>query len=122
MNFVVIAHDAAEFDDWIDAQRQPGAEPQTVQQARGVELFGEKGCASCHTIDGVSIGDAQPAPDLTHVASRESIIGGLLDPTVPDLRSWISDPHGVKPGALMPQTVLSDAELDAIVAYIEGLR
>ncbi len=122
MDFVVIAHGAADFDDWIVTQRQPGVEPQTEQQALGADLFVAKGCASCHTIDGVSVGDAEPAPDLTHVASRESIIGGLLDPTAPDLRSWISDPHGVKPAALMPQTVLSDDELDAIVAYIEALR
>ncbi len=121
MDFVVISHDAADFDDWIDTQRQQGAAPQTEQQMRGADLFVAMNCGSCHTIAGVSVG-AEPAPDLTHVASRESIVGGMLDPTAPDLRSWISDPHTVKPGALMPTPDLTDDELDAIVAYIEGLR
>ncbi|MEJ7800723.1 MAG: c-type cytochrome, partial [Ilumatobacter sp.] len=119
---VVIAHDAAGFAAWVDAQQQPGTEPQTDQQARGADLFVAKNCSSCHAIDGVSVGEAAPAPDLTHVASRESIVGGLGDPTTPDLRAWIGDPHAVKPGALMPQTVLTDDELDAIVAYVEALR
>lgn len=122
MDIVVIAHDAAGFADWVDAQQQRGTEPQTVQQVIGAELFVAKNCSSCHAIGGVSVGGAAPAPDLTHVASRDSIVGGLADPTTPDLRAWIADPHTVKPGALMPQTVLTDVELDAIVAYVEALR
>jgi cytochrome c oxidase subunit 2 len=39
-----------------------------------------------------------------------------------NLREWLRDPAGIKPGARMPDLNLSEAELDALVAYLDTLR
>ncbi len=122
MDFVVVAHDAASFEAWIDARRAPAANPDSEIGAAGAELFVARGCGSCHAVDGLATGGDEPAPDLTHLASRRAIAGGLLASTGPDLRTWIADPHAVKPGVLMPDVALTDTELDALVAYLESLR
>jgi cytochrome c oxidase subunit 2 len=61
-------------------------------------------------------------PDLTHLASRRTLAGGVLANTPDALRAWIADPQRYKPGALMPRVPLSDADLDALVAYLAGLK
>jgi len=68
-------------------------------------------------VSGPSIG-----PDLTHVGSRRTLAGGVLANTPDALRAWIADPQRYKPGALMPHVPLSDADLDAVVAYLEALK
>ena len=39
-----------------------------------------------------------------------------------NLRLWIQNPDAIKPGSLMPAMKLSDAELDALVRYLETLQ
>jgi cytochrome c oxidase subunit 2 len=123
MEIVVIAHDRAAFDEWIAAQRQPAAEPESPASARGLDLLVGAGCGSCHAIAGTpAAGDEDPAPDLTHVAGRDSIGAGAADPTANDLRDWITDPHTIKEGVKMPAAELDADQIDAIVTYLEGLR
>jgi cytochrome c oxidase subunit 2 len=38
------------------------------------------------------------------------------------LKEWLRDPQHVKPGAKMPQLPLSGSDIDALVAYLRGLR
>ncbi|MDQ3218542.1 MAG: cytochrome C oxidase subunit II, partial [Actinomycetota bacterium] len=61
-------------------------------------------------------------PDLTHLARRETIASGVLDNTRSQLARWIIDPQSAKPGAIMPPTELSSADLDALLDYLEGLK
>ena len=42
--------------------------------------------------------------------------------TPANLRLWIQNPDAIKPGALMPAMKLSDADLDAVTAYLETLH
>jgi cytochrome c1 len=35
---------------------------------------------------------------------------------------WLSEPDAIKPGSLMPAMKVSNAELDALVRYMESLR
>jgi cytochrome c oxidase subunit 2 len=44
---------------------------------------------------------ASPAPDLTHIGSRTTIAGGLLENNSEQLRRWLSNPDAVKPGNKM---------------------
>ena len=112
MRLVVIA---------LDDQRRPAVAPADDLAARGERLFTTKGCASCHSVAGTSaVGD--DGPDLTHVADREAIGAGARDNTLLDLREWIADPHAIKDGVLMPAAQLDPDELDALVAYVSGLR
>jgi cytochrome c oxidase subunit 2 len=138
MDFVLVAHDGTAFDDWLAAQAQPAAGPTSDAGRRGMALVTEAGCSSCHDIAGVdSAGSASsvasddaangegsviPAPDLTHLASRRSILGGAADPTTPDLIDWITDPHAVKPDVGMPAAELTDDEIADVVAYLVELE
>jgi cytochrome c oxidase subunit 2 len=54
--------------------------------------------------------------------SRATIASGAAENTRPNLRLWIQNPEAIKPGSLMPAMKLSDADLDAVTAYLETLR
>lgn len=110
----------ADFDAWLDAQRQPPSTPSGGPEAEGLQTFQQKGCAGCHTIQGVS--DGNVGPNLTHLASRGTIAGSVLENNADDLRTWLHDPPAVKPGSIMPNLGLSDHELDVLVAYLQSLR
>jgi cytochrome c oxidase subunit 2 len=121
MGLLVIADPPAQYEAWVQAQRQPAAEPQDAKAQRGKALFQALSCAMCHAVQG-TLANAQRAPDLTHVASRRTLAAGTLPNTPQDLRSWISDPQIHKPGTNMPATPLSNEDLDALVAYLGGLK
>jgi cytochrome c oxidase subunit II len=38
------------------------------------------------------------------------------------LRTWLRDPHSIKPGNHMPQVQLSESDLDALTAYLDSLK
>ena len=121
MGLPVIVHPEADFQGWIDAQRQLPPQPSSPQQSRGLNVIERGPCAMCHTIRGTQAG-ARTAPDLTHFGSRSTIGAG----TVPNVRgylaAWIADPQHIKPGARMPATGLAPDDLQAVVAYLETLR
>lgn len=128
MRFVVVAHEPAEYASWLAAQRRTAEAPSelsaTTQDplvADGYEVFMSSSCVYCHTIAGT---DAQGVvgPDLTHLASRETIAAGTLPNTRGNLAGWILDPQSTKPGARMPATDLSGDEVQALLAYLETLR
>lgn len=121
MNLVVIAHDPADFDRWLSANAEPAVAPEDGLAEEGREVFLQEGCGSCHTVRGTPA-DGEAGPDLTHLGSRGSIAGGVLDVTADDLRRWLADPHAVKEGVAMPDPELTDDQLAAVVAYLEGLR
>ena len=54
--------------------------------------------------------------------SRATIASGAATNTPENLRLWIQNPNAIKPGSLMPAMQLSDADLDAVVSYMETLR
>jgi cytochrome c oxidase subunit 2 len=124
MDFVLVAHDATGFDEWLAAMSESAAEPASDAARRGIELFTRAGCGSCHAVAGTEAtgGGVVPAPDLTHLASRRSILGGAADPTAPDLIDWITDPHAVKPDVDMPAADLTDDEIADVVAYLLELE
>ena len=59
---------------------------------------------------------------LTHLMSRRTIASGAAENTPENLRLWIQNPDAIKPGSLMPAMQLSDADLDAVVRYLETLQ
>ncbi len=120
MRILVIAEPLADYERWLDGQATARAAP-TGPAADGEQVFTSTVCASCHTIRGTSAA-AVAGPDLTHVGSRTTLAAGVMANTPDNLRAWIADPQRYKPGAFMPHVPLSAAELDAVVAYLEGLR
>lgn len=117
----VVAQSPAEFDAWVRGQQAAAVAPNDSLTQQGQAVFLANTCVSCHAIHGTTA-SASVAPDLTHLASRNTIGGGVADNTPKSLRRWIGDPKAIKPGVLMPGYDLSDADLNALVTYLGGLR
>lgn len=120
MRFVVVAHEPGDFEDWVARHAGPAPPPQTELEATGQQVLVER-CGSCHTVAGTAAQGRQ-GPDLTHVMSRQTLAAGAIETTPEQLRRWISDPHAIKEGVLMPQLELSSDQLDAVVEYLRTLR
>jgi cytochrome c oxidase subunit 2 len=121
MRFSVIAESPASFDAWIHHQGIAATTPNVDLARQGLKLLQTMTCINCHSIGGVS-GTANAAPDLTHVAGREFLGGGVFSNTEENLSRWLKDPQAVKPGCLMPDLKLTDPQVGALVAYLETLK
>lgn len=108
-----------DFAVWVRAQQQPATQDEKVSAGRRV--FETTACINCHAINGTAA-TGRFGPDLTHLMSRRTIASGAAENTTQNLRLWIQNPDAIKPGSLMPAMKVSDADLDALVAYMETLR
>jgi cytochrome c oxidase subunit II len=108
-----------DFGAWVRAQQRPAIQDQKV--AAGRRVFETTACINCHAVGG-SAANGRFGPDLTHLMSRETIASGAAENTKENLRLWIQKPDAIKPGSLMPAMQLSDADLDALVNYLETLQ
>ena len=108
-----------EFDRWVKEQIQPAAT--STAASEGKKIFESTACVNCHTVSG-TVAKGRFGPDLTHLMSRETIASGAIKNTPDNLEGWIRDPNTLKPGSLMPAMGLSNADLDAVTAYMETLR
>ena len=84
-------------------------------------MFETTACINCHTVRG-TVANGRFGPDLTHLMSRSTIASGAAENTPDNLRLWLRNPDAIKPGSLMPAMQLSDADLDALVRYMQSLR
>jgi cytochrome c oxidase subunit 2 len=121
MAFSVTALPPDDYRRWRDHQNQGATAPSDQLSIRGEQLFRGRGCGLCHTIRGTLAG-GHLGPDLTHMASRETIAAGTLPRNTGNLAAWIADPQHIKPGNLMPKMSLRSDELIAIVHYLEQLQ
>ena len=108
-----------DFKAWTRKQQQPAN--QDEKEAAGRQVFESTACLNCHAINGTN-GTGRFGPDLTHMMSRRTIAAGAAENTPENLRLWIQNPDAIKTGSLMPAMKLSDADLDALVRYLETLR
>ena len=108
-----------DFAAWVRSQQQPAVQDASVETGRRV--FEITACINCHAVAGTNA-NGRFGPDLTHLMSRATIASGAAPNTPEKLRLWIQDPNKIKPGSLMPAMQLSDADLDAVVSYMETLR
>ncbi len=107
------------FAAWVAHQQQPAVEDSGVAEGRNV--FMHNACISCHTIRG-TVATGHFGPDLTHVASRETIASASVQNNPKNLRAFIDNPANLKPGALMPPMHLDPHDLDAVTAYLTTLK
>jgi cytochrome c oxidase subunit II len=121
MALEIVAQPRAEYERWIEEQRQQAAAPSDSAVARGEEVFLSGTCAMCHTVEGTKAA-SRAGPDLTHLASRRTIAAGTLPNTRGNLAGWIVDPQRVKPGAHMPPNMLAPADLEALLTYLQSLH
>jgi cytochrome c oxidase subunit 2 len=144
MRFRVTVMDEDDYQDWVREYSPPPALTPRAQQ--GQTLFSIH-CSLCHTISGPEIesvaqvrldlflSGAQgtvPGPNLTDLRTRQTLAAGITDLTVENLRAWIKNPSDIKPGNYMHQHAalykgggdasLTDAEIDALIAYLLNLN
>jgi len=108
-----------DFAAWVRGQQQPAVQDASV--AAGRQVFESNACMNCHAV-GATPANGRFGPDLTHLMSRITIASGAAKNTPENLRLWIQNPNAIKPGSLMPAMQLNDADLDAVVSYMETLR
>jgi cytochrome c oxidase subunit 2 len=108
-----------DFDAWVRGQQQ--RTNQNEKEAAGRHVFETTACVNCHAVGGTN-GTGHFGPDLTHLMSRRTIAAGAAENTAENLRLWIQSPDTIKTGSLMPAMKLSDAELDALVRYLQTLQ
>jgi cytochrome c oxidase subunit II len=120
MRFRVIADEPSDFEAWVQDQTGEAA----AMPPPEIERLVTGTCMSCHQISGLEAvtEPAQPAPDLTHVGSRQTIAAGLLRNDPEDMARWLRNPPGVKPGSLMPNYRLTDDQIDALVEFLGTLE
>jgi cytochrome c oxidase subunit 2 len=109
----------ADFASWATRQKQPALEDPTAAEGRMV--FQHNACISCHTVQG-TVATGRFGPDLTHVASRDTIASGAVINTPANIRAFVDNPAHFKPGALMPPMHLDEHDLDAVTAYLTTLK
>jgi cytochrome c oxidase subunit 2 len=108
-----------DFRNWVNAQKLPAKQDDSVSAGR--KVFETTACINCHAVAGTAA-TGRFGPDLTHMMSRRTIAAGAAENTPENLGMWIQDPDMIKPGSLMPAMKLGDADLDALVRYLETLR
>jgi len=88
-----------------------GAEAQdSALVARGESVFKDQGCYGCHTVGKTG----------TPIATDLSRIGTKHDQAY--LGAWLRDPAQQKPRQHMPKLKLTEAEVQALTAYLGSLR
>jgi cytochrome c oxidase subunit 2 len=117
MRFSVIVESPTAFNGWLIKQENPA----TNSAQQGLKIFQTMTCVNCHSIRGVSVA-ANAGPDLTHLADRRILGGGVLPNTETNLFRWLKDPQAIKPGCLMPDLKLTDTQADALASYLETLK
>jgi len=115
----VYADDPQHFAAWVARQQQPAA--QNASATEGRRVFERNACVNCHTIAGTNA-TGRFGPNLTHLASRDTIASGAVPNTAANLRSFVDSPAHFKPGALMPPMHLNGPDLDAVTAYLTTLQ
>jgi cytochrome c oxidase subunit II len=121
MAFRVDVEPKAAFERWLAAEERPAQPAVGVEAQRGEAAFMQNACASCHTIAGTPA-QGTIGPNLTHLASRQTLAALTLENNRRELGRWIREPQSIKPGARMPGLQLGNSTFRAIAAYLAGLR
>jgi cytochrome c oxidase subunit II len=121
MRISVIAQPVAEFISWVKNQQQIPKTPINPTAMTGAKLFQIKTCGSCHAIAGTPA-ISHIGPDLSHLISRKTILSGMLSNSRENLENWLKDPQKIKEGAHMPNFLLQQDEINALVDYLEELK
>lgn len=121
MAIIVVAEPMDQFEKWMAVQREGAPAPSDSLIAQGRTVFEGSPCVLCHTVRGTTAG-GRMGPDLTHIATRQTLGAGAVDNTPGALAGWIANAQAFKPGSDMPQIQLEGTKMTALLAYLESLR
>jgi cytochrome c oxidase subunit II len=111
MRYRVIAESESDFEAWMRYETIPGNDAPAPDE----RLFNGK-CLNCH------FPGSGKGPSLAHIASRETLGGGIQRNTPENLMIWLTDPQAAKPGNRMPNIPLTADERRSLLTYLESLR
>src|ERR1043165_1197055 len=121
MALSVVADSPGQFNACGRKQMRTAVPPMTDLQKRGQQVFLSSTCVMCHAVNGTTAG-SNVGPNLTHVASRNTIAAATLANTRDHLAHWVTDSQRFKPGNKMPQNNLGEDDLQALVDYLASLK
>jgi cytochrome c oxidase subunit 2 len=93
----------------VVSQAAPAQESGALVE-EGRRAFVRNGCYGCHTVDGMG---TPVARDLTHVGAKYN---------APYIARWLRDPSHVRPSTHMPAIELTDADIEALAAFLAAQR
>ncbi len=121
MRIRVYAESETDYQAWLQKNKTAAAPPASALAQQGALLFETETCAGCHKIEGTKA-NGNEGPVLTHFASRKTMLTGLLQNNETNLNLWLDHPQKIKPGAYMPDFLLTEKSRKALVAYLLTLR
>jgi cytochrome c oxidase subunit 2 len=122
MLITLVVHQPDEYATWAKSAVTEANRLLDPATKKGRETFLSLPCVGCHTVKGTTAA-GKVGPELTNVASKKSIAGGVLSPVNEEtLTKWIKNPPAVKPGTLMPNLGLSDEQIHDIVQWLLTLK
>jgi cytochrome c oxidase subunit 2 len=116
MRIRVTVHSPEGYRRWMQQQLEPRVRPVDID---GAAEYRSRPCASCHTLQGVSSADI--GPDLTHIATRETLAAGVLQNDLANLTRWLKNAQAVKPGCHMPNLQLKHDQAYHLARYLDGV-
>ena len=111
----VVSQSKSDFDAWVANERNGPPPPSTALAKQGQQIFESNTCVTCHVLSRVG-------PNLTDFGQRGWIGSGVLVNNPENLARWINNAQQIKPGTRMPSFHFSPDQLNALVAYLEGLK
>ncbi|HEU4918006.1 MAG TPA: cytochrome c oxidase subunit II [Acidimicrobiia bacterium] len=130
----VQALEPAEYNAWLASQQAGATLPvEGDPEYEGYQVYLNKQCIQCHTVrfeddsaSNIIATDAFNGPELTHFASRNVFAGAILPGEGQSrgdaLKEWLDDPPSTKPGSFMPDLALTEAEIDALIVWLESME
>ena len=124
----------AEYEAWLESQQTAAALPEEgTPEDDGYQVYLNKQCILCHTVrfeddtaSNIVPPEAFNGPELTHFASRNVFAGAIFPGEGQSrdeaLKEWLADPPSAKPGSFMPDLALTEAEIDALIVWLESLE
>ena len=120
MNFIVVAQSPDQYAAWLANEQKPSGISDDPLIVEGQQAFLGSACVYCHAVRGTAA-SGNIGPDLTHLASRQTLAAGVIANTKGNLAGWITAPQSIKPDAKMPGIVMNPDEFKALLAYLESL-
>ena len=98
-----------------------GVTGSAIASPEAIALLQAKECGACHVIPGVKGAYGKAGPSLKGLRLRKRIVGGALKNSRKNLKAWLKNPKSVMPGTWMPNTGLTDKEVEILIQYFDTI-
>ncbi|MGB7786058.1 MAG: cytochrome c oxidase subunit II [Salinimicrobium sp.] len=121
MRIRLIAQAPEDFQKWKAKQLASKKPLKNALFERGQKLFASKTCINCHAISPTA-DEPNLGPNLANFSSREYFLSNIKLNNKENLAHWLKHPGRVKSSARMPDMLLNDDEIKALMFYLENLE